>query len=868
MAISSAATNLLGALLPEWHLLLQEWSADGRLTAAAQEALLLNGEPQALSDLTNQWAAGEFGTLPPIVLLSSADINGALGAYAISTGTIYLNADWLAGASKEQVFSVLMEELGHHLDGLLNAVDTPGDEGEYFAALLRHDGLTGAKKAELRVVKDNGMINDANRSLRVELAVATSAPSVSISAIANGNTRIGSPTVFRIERTGDISADLTVGYSLYGTDQQGPISTYAISGEINLSAGSSSTTLSISPGFTDWIDYLPINVEIIQSSAYSIVSEKRTATASSSYILERDNQKVLVYTRLGGYYGTTDNDAGNVLDIAFSGKWLPNGVIDADRLRYEIFIDGKQYLSTPFPPVGFVTAEQVAQDFYSKISSDKAYKVALSGATVFVAKATGEQITGSSFSTAAIYGTRDGKTTDKSQNGYWDRYDPPKINIGADINPGLFLPGRLSEGQTLVAAQRIWDPSDLAFYTFNSYSWYKDGILIAKTSGNTYSTDSTGSGNYRVSGTYLRSDSSIANAESLVNILKINNGGGTLTPISYDGLFNEGTTLLAGNVTGDPDGDAVNPNYSYQWYVVISNTGYRIEGANSRSYTVQAATPLNYFGNTVTFRNRGGGDYKVAVTYTDAQSYTTTVNSETLIVNNGNGTPRFITGNGAFQEGVTLTAPGVTGDPDYGAANPDYVYQWFKNGIAIADATAPTYAVPVAGAGTYKVAITYTDAQDFRVTVDSPNQVVNAFVDNGDAVFSISGASTPNAPAIGNTLTASLASPDPDGNGSGSFTYSWQTSSNGTNWSNVGTNSASYTVASADEGKQIQLVVSYLDAHGFNESVTTSAGTVTAFDNGDASFSITGTRAVGQTLTAAIATADPDGNGSGGFTYT
>ena len=48
MAISSAATNLLGALLPEWHLLLQEWSTSGRLTAAAQEALLLDGDPGAL----------------------------------------------------------------------------------------------------------------------------------------------------------------------------------------------------------------------------------------------------------------------------------------------------------------------------------------------------------------------------------------------------------------------------------------------------------------------------------------------------------------------------------------------------------------------------------------------------------------------------------------------------------------------------------------------------------------------------------------------------------------------------------------------------------------------------------------------------
>ena len=142
MAISSSATNLLSALLPVWHLLLQEWSASGRLTSAAQEALLLNGQPQALIDLTNQWSAGDFSGLPPIVLLSTADINGAMGAYAISTGTIYLNADWLATTSEDQANAVLTEELGHYLDSKLNQKDTQGDEGEAFAGILL--GITGS----------------------------------------------------------------------------------------------------------------------------------------------------------------------------------------------------------------------------------------------------------------------------------------------------------------------------------------------------------------------------------------------------------------------------------------------------------------------------------------------------------------------------------------------------------------------------------------------------------------------------------------------------------------------------------------------------------------------------------------------------
>ena len=136
----TTSNDLLGTLIPEWQSLLQGWALDGSLAAAAQEALLLNGEPPALQDLINQWGSGDFRSLPPIVLLPSADISGAMGAYAISTGTIYLNADWLEGATRDQVFAVLTEELGHHLDGVLNAVDTPGDEGEYFSWLLLRNG--------------------------------------------------------------------------------------------------------------------------------------------------------------------------------------------------------------------------------------------------------------------------------------------------------------------------------------------------------------------------------------------------------------------------------------------------------------------------------------------------------------------------------------------------------------------------------------------------------------------------------------------------------------------------------------------------------------------------------------------------------
>ena len=194
----------------------------------------------------------------------------------------------------------------------------------------------------------------------------------------------------------------------------------------------------------------------------------------------------------------------------------------------------------------------------------------------------------------------------------------------------------------------------------------------------------------------------------------LKNGNGTPGVItsSTPGIFRESVTLTAPLITGDPDGDATSPNYAYQWF----KGSTAITNATASTYAVPAS---------------GAGTYKVAVNYTDAQGFTATLDSPEQVVstfNNGNGTPGSITSStaGVFREGVTLTAPVVTGDPDGEATNPNYTYQWFKGSTAITNATASTYAVPASGAGTYKVAVNYTDAQGFTATVDSPNQYVVA----------------------------------------------------------------------------------------------------------------------------------------------
>jgi hypothetical protein len=171
---------LLELLLQNWRQLLSQWAQSGALSQAARNALELDagGDPPLLGELVERWAAGDFRDLPPIELLPASAMPGAAGAYAISTGTIYLNASWLQNASPEQALAVLSEELGHHLDGLLNEVDTPGDEGALFAALLLREGVIDEREhLAVRAAHDRGSVLVAGRELEVEqAAVVTSTP--------------------------------------------------------------------------------------------------------------------------------------------------------------------------------------------------------------------------------------------------------------------------------------------------------------------------------------------------------------------------------------------------------------------------------------------------------------------------------------------------------------------------------------------------------------------------------------------------------------------------------------------------------------------------------------------------------------------
>ena len=101
---------------------------------------------------------------------SGSELGGAFGAYSATgttgTPTIYLNGDWLSTASQGDIQSILLEELGHSFDHVLNSgVDSQGDEGEVFANLVLN---TGADLAPILQQDDHRVVTLDGVNVAVE----------------------------------------------------------------------------------------------------------------------------------------------------------------------------------------------------------------------------------------------------------------------------------------------------------------------------------------------------------------------------------------------------------------------------------------------------------------------------------------------------------------------------------------------------------------------------------------------------------------------------------------------------------------------------------------------------------------------------
>ena len=117
----------------------------------------------------------------------------------------------------------------------------------------------------------------------------------------------------------------------------------------------------------------------------------------------------------------------------------------------------------------------------------------------------------------------------------------------------------------------------------------------------------------------------------------------------------------------------------------------------------------------------------------------------------------------------------------------------------------------------------YNDSYTGTYTLSAIN--VGGATNDGEAVFIISG-----TPVVNATLTAELTENDPDGNGT--FQYTWQSSSDETNWTDVGA-SSSYIPTNKISDKWLRVVVQYTDGEGFEEATSTEPIKISTLQTGD-----------------------------------
>jgi hypothetical protein len=209
---------------------------------------------------------------------------------------------------------------------------------------------------------------------------------------------------------------------------------------------------------------------------------------------------------------------------------------------------------------------------------------------------------------------------------------------------------------------------------------------------------------------------------------------------------------------------------------------------------------------------------------------------------------------GAAFKGHVLTASNSFSDID-GVGRISYV--WLENDEIIPDATQSTYKLTQENAGkNIKVKASYIDLQDTPESVVS-NSVLISPNSAPTGTISISGTTIQNQ-----VLTASNNLADADG--LGTIGYLWLRDG----YPISAFTQSTYTLTQADVGKKISIKVSYTDALGAVENLSSLETTaIIANDAPTGTVKITGTAIKGQVLTASNNLVDTDGLGAINYTW-
>ena len=268
-------------------------------------------------------------------------------------------------------------------------------------------------------------------------------------------------------------------------------------------------------------------------------------------------------------------------------------------------------------------------------------------------------------------------------------------------------------------------------------------------------------------------------------------------------------------------GEDVLSSATFEWQVSTDGTTWTTVGIAS-SYTPTEADE--------------GKALRLVVVYTDESTTVSAGVIQEIATGDLAATLGGLTDSNAVQ-GTAVSVTAVTDNLTDVHLSASYQWQVSTNGIdwtpvGITSSYTPTEADE---GKALRLVVTYSgDAAGSESTIVSAGTVQE--IAGGDLAATLDGLTTGNA--VQGTTVDVTAVTDNGEDVLSSATYAWQVSTNGTDWTTVGTG-ASYTPGEADEGKALRLVVSYADAAG-SESTIVSAGTVQEISAGDLAATLDG----------------------------
>lgn len=170
--LSNSNHLILGQALQSAHNDLKGLAKDANFNAKMNLAFGNDWNAQVFSNLVKEFAKGNFSQLPAIEILPSAAINGANGAFASVTNTIYLAKEFVEqnAGNPGAITSVLLEEIGHYIDSKVNVVDAAGDEGDIFARVVEGKAISADELLGLKAEDDTAKISIDGKDISVEMS--------------------------------------------------------------------------------------------------------------------------------------------------------------------------------------------------------------------------------------------------------------------------------------------------------------------------------------------------------------------------------------------------------------------------------------------------------------------------------------------------------------------------------------------------------------------------------------------------------------------------------------------------------------------------------------------------------------------------